>query len=337
MIKVKLTDSSNMKCFSGLIHTKDLLRDYSIDITDSDDYDYEFVHADEFVNLSLPLQESIDRGIDNLSKKSGDYFLFHGGDSTSIMGAYEVFIESDAKFLFKKQLLSQYDYKNKTTINKWFFGNGSDLDKGYDISDDVYDRIKLTGYNVAHNWPHLQQMHVGNVDRDVDVCAIYQGILNNGNMDHELRTDVLYTKHRKTAWDILDNLNDKYNVVKGQSTPQQFVEVMKRSKVGLSPFGMGELCYRDLELIQWGCLLVKPDMSKVLTEPDFFKPMETYVPVKTDWSDLNETIEKVLANFKDYQYIIDNARNKVVEMYSYQNVCMYWYNFFANMSGVENA
>ena len=337
MIKVKLTDSSNMKCFSGLIHTKDLLRDYSIVITDSDDYDYEFVHADEFVNLSLPLQESIDRGVDNLSKKSGDYFLFHGGDSTSIMGAYEVFIESDAKFLFKKQLLSQYDYKNKTTINKWFFGNGSDLDKGYDISDDVYDRIKLTGYNVAHNWPHLQQMHVGNVDRDVDVCAIYQGILNNGNMDHELRTDVLYTKHRKTAWDILDNLNDKYNVVKGQSTPQQFVEVMKRSKVGLSPFGMGELCYRDLELIQWGCLLVKPDMSKVLTEPDFFKPMETYVPVKTDWSDLNETIEKVLANFKDYQYIIDNARNKVVEMYSYQNVCMYWYNFFANMSGVENA
>ena len=337
MIKVKLTDSSNMKCFSGLIHTKDLLRDYSIDITDSDDYDYEFVHADEFVNLSLPLQESIDRGIDNLSKKSGDYFLFHGGDSTSIMGAYEVFIESEAKFLFKKQLLSQDDYKNKTTINKWFFGNDSDLDKGYDISDDVYDRIKLTGYNVAHNWPHLQQMHVGNVDRDVDVCAIYQGILNNGNMDHELRTDVLYTKHRKTAWDILDNLNDKYNVVKGQSTPQQFVEVMKRSKVGLSPFGMGELCYRDLELIQWGCLLVKPDMSKVLTEPDFFKPMETYVPVKTDWSDLNETIEKVLANFKDYQYIIDNARNKVVEMYSYQNVCMYWYNFFANMSGVENA
>ena len=337
MIKVKLTDSSNMKCFSGLIHTKDLLRDYSIDITDSDDYDYEFVHADEFVNLSLPLQESIDRGIDNLSKKSGDYFLFHGGDSTSIMGAYEVFIESEAKFLFKKQLLSQYDYKNKTTINKWFFGNGSDLDKGYDISDDVYDRIKLTGYNVAHNWPHLQQMHVGNVDRDVDVCAIYQGILNNGNMDHELRTDVLYTKHRKTAWDILDNLNDKYNVVKGQSTPQQFVEVMKRSKVGLSPFGMGELCYRDLELIQWGCLLVKPDMSKVITEPDFFKPMETYVPVKTDWSDLNETIEKVLANFKDYQYIIDNARNKVVEMYSYQNVCMYWYNFFANISGVENA
>ena len=77
-------------------------------------------------------------------------------------------------------------------------------------------------------------------------------------------------------------------------------------------------------------------MSKVITEPDFFKPMETYVPVKPDWSDLNETIEKVLANFKDYEYIISNAREKVVEMYAYQNVCMYWYNFFANLSGVES-
>ena len=337
MIKVKLTDSNNMKCFSGLIYTKDLLRDYSIEITDSEDYDYEFIDHTKFINNSLTLHDSIDWGLKELSKKSGDYFLFHGGDSTSIMGAYEVFIESNAKYLFKKQLLSQKNYKEKTTINKWFFGKGSILDRGYNIPDDVYDRIKLTGYNVAHNWPHLQQMQVGNVDRDIDVCAVYQGILDNGNMDHQLRSDILYTKHRNGAWKELEKIQDKYNIVKGQSSPQQFVEVMKRSKVGLSPFGMGELCYRDLELIQWGCLLIKPDMSKVITEPDFFKPMETYVSVKPDWSDLNETIEKVLANYKDYEYIIHNARQKVVEMYSYENVCMYWYNFFANMSGVENA
>ena len=78
-------------------------------------------------------------------------------------------------------------------------------------------------------------------------------------------------------------------------------------------------------------------MSKVLTEPDFYIPMETYVPVKPDWSDLNEVVEKVLANYNDYQYIIDNARTKLVEMFSYHNVGMYWYNFFAGLNGVENA
>jgi len=337
MIKIKLSDPNSMKCFSGFIHAKDLLKEYSIDITDSGDYDYEFIDASQFVNLSMTLDESVKWGIDQLSKKTGDYFLFHGADSTSLTGAYEVFVESNAKYLFKKQLLSQKDYKEKTTINKWFFGNGSVLDKGYNISDSIYNRIKLTGYNVAHNWPQLQQMQDGNSIRDIDVCAVYQGILNNGNMDHEVRTDKLYTKHRNGAWEELEKIKDKYNIVKGQSSPQQFVEVMKRSRIGLSPFGMGELCYRDLELIQWGCLLIKPDMSKVITEPDFFKPMETYVPVKPDWSDLNETIEKVLANFKDYEYIIHNARQKVVEMYSHENVCMYWYNFFANISGVENA
>ena len=336
MIKIKLSDPNNMKCFSGFIHTRDLLREYSIDVTSTDDYDYEFIDATKFVDLSLPLQESIDKGIEFLSKKSGDYFLFHGGDSTAIMGAYEVFIESNAKYLFRKQLLSQEDYKEKTTLNKWFFGKGSQLDRGYDIPDDVYNRMKLTGYNVAHNWPHLQHMQDGNPIRDIDVCAVYQGILDNGNMDHELRSDVLYTKHRNGGWKELEKIKDKYNIVKGQSSPQSFISIMKRSKIGLSPFGMGELCYRDLELVQHGCLLLKPDMSKVITEPDFFKPMDTYVPLKPDWSDLNETIEKVLANFKDYQYIIDNARQKVVEMYSYQNVCMYWYNFFANQSGVES-
>ena len=77
-------------------------------------------------------------------------------------------------------------------------------------------------------------------------------------------------------------------------------------------------------------------MGKVITEPDFYKPMETYVPVKPDWSDLNETVEKILGNYKDYHYIIENARKKLVEMYSYNNVCMYWYNRFANLSGVES-
>ena len=336
MIKIKLSDNQDIKCFSGLIMAKDMLSDYSIEITNSNDYDYEFLGTNQFIKSSMPLNESIEWGIENLSKKSGDYFLFHGGDSTSIMGAYEVFKESNAKYLFKKQMLSQEDYKTPTALNKWFFGTGTALDKVYDIPDDVYARMKLTGYNVAHNWPHLQHMRQGNAVRDIDVCAIYQGILNNGCHDHEVRSDVLYTGHRKSSWEELDKLHNKYNIVKGQSSPEQFVEIMKRSRIGISPFGMGELCYRDIELIQYGCLLIKPEMDRVNTVPDFFMPMETYIPVNPDWSNLNEIVEKILGNYKEYHYIIKNARKRVVEMYSYENVCMHWYNFFANLNGIDN-
>ena len=174
-------------------------------------------------------------------------------------------------------------------------------------------------------------------EKDLDVCAVWQTIHPPNNYNFGVETGQYYTNHRQGGWDELNKISDKYKIIAEKLHPQMTQDVMRRSKVGISPYGQCEVCYRDLEIIQWGSLLIKPDMSKVITEPDFYKPMETYVPVKPDWSDLNETIEKVLANYKDYQYIIDNARQKVVEMYSYENVCMYWYNFFSNMSGVENA
>ena len=77
-------------------------------------------------------------------------------------------------------------------------------------------------------------------------------------------------------------------------------------------------------------------MDIINTNPNPYIANETYIPVDLDWKNLNETIENVLDYWNDYEYIISNAREKVVEMYTYQNVCMYWYNFFANLSGVEN-
>ena len=50
-------------------------------------------------------------------------------------------------------MLSQEDYKEKTVLNKWYFGKGSTCDVGYDIPQEIYNRMKLTGYNVCHNWP----------------------------------------------------------------------------------------------------------------------------------------------------------------------------------------
>ena len=49
-------------------------------------------------------------------------------------------------------------------------------------------------------------------------------------------------------------------------------------------------------------------MGSLITAPEWLIPNETYIPVKTDWSDLNETIEKILGNFEDYKHIIINAQ-----------------------------
>jgi hypothetical protein len=99
---------------------------------------------------------------------------------------------------------------------------------------------------------------------------------------------------------------------------------------------MGELCYRDLESIQHGCIVIKPDMSNVLTEPNLFIANETYIPCKHDYSDLNEIVMNILGNYKDYQYIAANARQRLIDIYSSHNVALYWYNFFANQTGIIN-
>jgi hypothetical protein len=82
---------------------------------------------------------------------------------------------------------------------------------------------------------------------------------------------------------------------------QVYYEEMRRSRICVSPFGYGELCWRDFEAVLTGSLLIKPDMSHVHTEPNIFIPGETYVPVRWDFSDLAETCARYLAD--------DEARN----------------------------
>lgn len=82
---------------------------------------------------------------------------------------------------------------------------------------------------------------------------------------------------------------------------------MKRSKICLSPFGFGELCWRDIEAFATGAVLVKPDMSHLDTAPDLYVPGETYMPVAWDSSDLAEVVQEVQHNTALRQRLAQNA------------------------------
>jgi spore maturation protein CgeB len=96
-----------------------------------------------------------------------------------------------------------------------------------------------------------------------------------------------------------------YNVLlPGQRvTPDVYYQEMRSSRICVSPFGYGELCWRDFEAVLCGCLLVKPDVSHLRTEPDIFIPGETYVPIRWDFSDLAEVCARYLAD--------GEARNRI--------------------------
>jgi len=111
-----------------------------------------------------------------------------------------------------------------------------------------------------------------------------------------------------------------YNIlVPNQKVDQQgYYQEMRSARICVSPFGFGEICWRDFETVLMGSLLVKPDMSHIRTEPDIFVPFETYVPVRWDFSDLAEVCERYL---KD-----DDARNAIIAR-AYKRLSDYYTRF----------
>jgi hypothetical protein len=75
---------------------------------------------------------------------------------------------------------------------------------------------------------------------------------------------------------------------------KEYMDEMQRSKICFSPFGFGEVCWRDYEAVVAGALLVKPNMYHVVTDPNIFVENKSYVSVKWDLSDLGEKVDYYL-------------------------------------------
>jgi hypothetical protein len=339
MIKVKIlnpTVGRNRPTFNPILRVKDMLRDYSIDITDSDDFDFLFVGMNDFIDKKKSLQESIDWGLENLSKITGHYFLFDGSDSTSLMGAYEVFEQSDAIYLMKNQKFhTREEYKTPYAFNKYFFGSGSDLDLSYDIPKEMWDRIKFTHINLSY-WNDYSNVQPINKNKQIDLCAIFQND-HPYNEDHGVRNDVYYNNHRKGLSDKVKLLSNKYSMLTEKMPFQEYANNLWNSKISLSPFGMGELCFRDLESMVFGTIIIKPSHKKVDTIPNIMVDDETYIPCKYDWSDLDEKIDYVLSNFDELNERINtNIRNLFFNNCTDEKLCLYYYNLFSNYTDIEH-
>jgi len=87
----------------------------------------------------------------------------------------------------------------------------------------------------------------------------------------------------------------KYRIVyEGKLPFGRYREEMSGTKVVPSPFGEGEVCYRDFECFLAGAALFKPDMSHLETWPDYYEPGVTYVPHAWNFSDFQDKLTELL-------------------------------------------
>ena len=341
MIKIKICNpvkDRNEVIFRPFSFIQSHLQDYSIELTNSDDFDFLFIGMSDFWDMSLTLEDSVDWGLNNIESltQGGDYFLFDGFDSTSLLGSYEVFEKSNAIYLFKNQLLkNKKDYNETYAYGKWWFGQGSGLDVSYDISDDLWSRIKLTGFNLGSLLPDYYN-HVDICEDKInDICAIYQGEHKPVPFNQVVAPGIQYTEHRVGAWNVLKEYENKYSILTGKLLKEEYVRELWQSKIALSPFGQGEVCYRDFELMQFGTLMIKPEMNNIDTYPNPYINDVTYISVKSDWSDLIEKVEDIIINYKNYSHIPKNFRKEFIENYKLENICLHWYNIFKNLDTIK--
>jgi len=100
----------------------------------------------------------------------------------------------------------------------------------------------------------------------------------------------------------------------GRVPLRQFNQEMRQVVAVLSPFGWGEICFRDFEAIINGSVLIKPDMSHIETWPDVYLPDETYVPVDWDGKNLLERCNTLM----DSPFELDRLRGNASEAYHNQ-------------------
>ncbi len=166
---------------------------------------------------------------------------------------------------------------------------------GFNVACD--DKIVET-YQKSLAWPELER------DNDV-ICRA------------SVPADNWIRGLREPASERISALADRVRVLTpSQRVPQDvYYDEMRRSRICVSPFGYGEVCWRDFEAILCGCLLVKPDMSHLRTEPDIFRPFETFVPVRWDYSDLEEKCLHYLHDEAERRRIVERAHAVLADYY----------------------
>ena len=340
MIKIKLYELEkhrNECAFRPYLWAQNVLQDIGIEFTQGDSYDYAWVAQASFLNKKVSLKESVDNGLEFLSKITGDYMLLDAQDSTSLMGSYEVFKESNALLLLKNSLLKDKSlYKTGLNLGRYYWGPGD-----YKLEDfDKYsNRIVLSGTNwLSTHWAGIQvKWYDLTRPKQYDLSAMF-GYPSKESYEHLQLQSEYYNNHRKPSIDVINKLSTKFNVAKlingKRVSLEEYHQKMFDSKIIFTPMGYGSLFPRDVEAAMYGGILIKPDMSFNNTTPDVFIDGETYIACKHDFSDLEEKINKVLGNYQNYLYIVENARKKFMEEISTEKIALHVYELFKNLTEV---
>ena len=223
-----------------------------------------------------------------------------------IAGVFKNFVLRPKELFNEPTILSRYHYYMLKGLHPEY-KDDHPVTPVNDLSPEILSKIHAVPWHIRGSFmgKSYEPLRKQNIDfsqhRSVDVMCSISIVFAS-----------YYKFHRKLCLKTLNQLPSNIKKVVHSLGKPQYYRTMQNAKICVSPYGLGEFGHRDYEAIYCGALLIKPDCSHVETWPDIYQENKTYISCKPDYSDLNEIIQRVLANYDDYTEIRKNARSMLM-------------------------
>ena len=272
------------------------------------------------------------KNIEVLSKLKIKYdklIYFDDGDSSHLFKRN--YIYSFDKY-FKSNTLSTLDwmrYPHKR-IYEYYYDNllGNDT-KEEELSEDDLPEV-YNSWDLIHGIYPMRRMinrigiiiaHIFGAELAFNLVKSLTGMINQVGPKNSLDISnkkyifAVFSDHTRAninyqRSEIRNLLKYDSRVITKKLKQAEYNKLLKQSRITISPFGWGEICFRDYEAIVSNSLLFKPDIGHLISSKDMFIPFETYIPFKWDFSDLRELIDYYYENTDESIRIINNAKAK---------------------------
>lgn len=253
----------------------------------------------------------------NLKKEAGRLIWF---DEAASSGSSDFQIINYVDVFAKKQVLKNINYyttqKEENKLRIWVNSDDVKLSGFVPCPKNQLNKIKLAWNTSVYDYRYIRNKLM--VFSNYLSYKIYQpkyaaydikrslDVAFRGTKNYKL--DEAVSDQRLKLSGILQGINLK--MAQGGHIPKaKYLKELRDTKISISPFGFGEICYRDFETFISGSILMKPSLEHLVTLPNLFLPGETYIPFAWDLSDLHKKIEDTLDNHRYLQEIAKNGQD----------------------------
>ena len=251
-------------------------------------------YVDKYLKKQLLVNKDLYRQSHILDRYDAEYFYqkYKTKDSLWSQQQYEQLPRLEKKYEHKLGLnwnIGMYPIRGGATLSVPYL---------FSIISELSEKV--------FNTPHFLVKKNPISNRDIDMLALF-------GIGYRLQTIAF---QRKMGIEIIKN-KCKGNILCGPSrlSRNSYWKALRNSKIVLSLFGWGEICFREMEGFLSGAAILMPDMSHIETWPNYYIPNQTYVPIKWDLEDLAETYEKLIS---------DNSWRENIAVKGFANYCSFW-------------